>query len=375
MVAQTKVMKRKINSLYVHIPFCHSLCPYCDFTKLLLNRKFEDLYIEQLIKDLSFVKDEFFKFKTIYIGGGTPSCLRTDNLEKLLCILNNMRDDSAEFTIEANPEDINDQFLTTLIKYGVNRISIGIQTFDGKILDSIGRNYHLDFNKLISKTKLYISNINLDFIYGLPNYTKSILRNDLNTFFKLDVNHASFYSLIVSPGTIFYNKGIKEDDQDKSREYYDLILKKMRDNGFERYEVSNYSKPGYECKHNINYWRNGKYVAVGLGGSGYVGNERYTNTKNFSEYIKGINNKEIEKITNKSLEEYYLLTNLRLKVGFSLIEYKDLFKKDFLIVFDSHIKKLLEDRLVNIKDNRFYCTDEGLIVLDYVLEELFQNIN
>lgn len=367
--------KKRVNSLYIHIPFCRKLCPYCDFSKLILNKKFEDLYIKQLLKDLSSVEDEFFKFNTIYIGGGTPSCLSNNNLVLLLSRIAKIKKDSTEFTIEANPEDIDKEFLSTLKLFGVNRISIGIQTFDSKILDSIGRNYHLNFKNLINEVKSFIPNINLDLIYGLPGYSQSILKNDLDKFFELDVNHASFYSLIVSPGTFFYNNGIKEDDQDKSRNYYDYILLEMRKHGFERYEVSNYSKPNNQCKHNLNYWRNGEYVAIGLGSSGFVGNKRYINTKNFSEYIDGINNQEIEYLTIKTLEEYYLLTNLRLNIGFDLNEYNKIFKKDFLIFFKNSIKQLLKYSLVNVSSNRFFCTDKGLIILDYVLTELFKDIN
>lgn len=375
MVIQTRMKKKRVNSLYIHIPFCRKLCPYCDFSKLILNKKFEDLYIKQLLKDLSSVEDEFFKFNTIYIGGGTPSCLSNNNLVLLLSRIAKIKKDSTEFTIEANPEDIDKEFLSTLKLFGVNRISIGIQTFDSKILDSIGRNYHLNFKNLINEVKSFIPNINLDLIYGLPGYSQSILKNDLDKFFELDVNHASFYSLIVSPGTFFYNNGIEEDDQDKSRNYYDYILLEMRKHGFERYEVSNYSKPNNQCKHNLNYWRNGEYVAIGLGSSGFVGHKRYINTKNFSEYIDGINNQEIEYLTIKTLEEYYLLTNLRLNIGFDLNEYNKIFKKDFLIFFKNSIKQLLKYSLVNVSSNRFFCTDKGLIILDYVLTELFKDIN
>ena len=365
-------MKRKVSSLYIHIPFCRNICPYCDFTKLFKNERYENEYVNQLLKDLSVVKDKFFKFETIYIGGGTPSCLSKDNLEKVLIECNKMHLSNYEFSIEVNPEDINTELLELLKKYGVNRISIGVQTFDEKILDSIKRNYHIDFERIINLTKEYIGNINLDFIYGLPGYSLDILKNDLDLFFHFNVNHASFYSLIVSPGTMFFNNHVNEIDEDLSSEYYSYILKRMRDNGFERYEVSNFSRPGFECKHNLTYWRNKEYVGVGLGSSGYVNKIRYINCRNLTEYNKGINNIEKEKITIKQLEEYYFITNLRLASGFKLSEYKKIFGVDFLEKYRKEIEPMLSNKQVKIENGCFACTDSGLLVLNLILLRLFE---
>jgi len=365
-------IKKKINSLYIHIPFCRNICPYCDFTKLLKNQNFEDEYIEQIIKDISDAEISFYRFKTIYIGGGTPSCISLYNLEKLLKALNCVLNTSTgyEFTIEANPEDIDENFLKLLKKYGINRISIGVQTFNVEILDSIHRNYNINFSRLIRLVKKYIKNINLDFIYGLPNYTFDVLKTDLDIFYRLKVKHASFYSLIVDSGCIYYNLGINEPSDDLCREYYDFILSSMREHKFERYEVSNYSLPGFESEHNINYWRNNEYLAIGIGASGYVGNIRYTNSKNISAYLKGIRNCEKEIITDITLKEYYFITNLRLKDGFNIDEFNEKFKIDFLSQYKDKINKLLKNNMVSIQNNRFFCTDDGLIILDEILLDL-----
>lgn len=369
-------MRRKVNSLYIHIPFCRNICPYCDFLKIYKNEFFEDQYVEQVIKDLSSLEDKFFRFKTVYIGGGTPSCLELKNIEKILVFVKKIRKvTDYEFTIEANPEDINEDFLKLIKKYGVNRISLGVQTFDKNILKSIGRDYNIDFFKLISLTKKYINNINLDFIYGLPNYSFKILKNDLSTFFKLDCNHASFYSLIVSPGTMYFNEKVKEIDNDLSCTYYKYILNRMRKNGFERYEVSNYAKKGFESKHNLTYWRNHEYIGIGAGSSGYFGRVRYENTKNISKYINGINEIEKEVITNDMLEEYYFITNLRLSRGFSLKEYKKIFKSDFENKYKIVLEKLFKNKLVEIKKGFFCCTDKGILILDLILSELISKNN
>ncbi len=363
-------MKRKVNSLYIHIPFCRNICPYCDFAKLYKNQNYEDKYIDQLLKDLSLTRDKFFKFETIYIGGGTPSCLSLDNLEKILIACSKMHKRDYEFSIETNPEDINQKLLELLKKYGVNRISIGIQTFNENILNTINRNYHINYKNMIELVKKYISNINLDFIYGLPGYSFDILKEDLKDFFELNVNHASFYSLIVSPGTIFFNKKVKEIDEDLSSEYYLYILKEMRKHGFERYEVSNYAKQGFECKHNLTYWRNKEYLGIGLNASGYIGNIRYSNTMNFSEYIKGINNINREIITDKQLEEYYFITNLRLSKGFSLDEYFKIFKTDFIKKYNKKVDLMIDNEQVTVNNGYFSCTDKGLLILDLILLQL-----
>lgn len=363
-------MKKEINSLYIHIPFCRKLCPYCDFSKVIKNNSFEKRYIDQLIKDLSSVEDKFFLFKTIYIGGGTPSCLDYENLIKLLEKISMLKGADCEFTIEANPEDIDENFLKLIKKYGVNRISIGVQSFNKNILSSITRKTEINFIELIEMIKKYIDNINLDIIYGLPGSNISTLQNDLNFINRLDIQHASFYSLSINKGTEFYNKGIKEVDDSVSRGYYDLILKNMRDSGFVRYEVSNFCKPGYESLHNLNYWKNKEYVAIGLNSSGYVWPYRYKNSNNLTQYINGENRIEKELITNGLLKEYYLITNLRLYDGFSLKEYKKIFNEDFLIVNSKNIDEMKKNHLINIDYDRFYCTDEGLILLDRVLLKL-----
>ena len=366
-------MKRKISSLYIHIPFCRNICPYCDFLKVFKNKKFEDLYTSQIIKDLTSLKSKFHLFKTIYIGGGTPSCLSHVNFEKILMVCDKLHTKfNYEFTIESNPEDIDIDLLMLLKKYGINRISIGVQTFNSKVLESINRNYHLDYINLINLIKKYINNINLDFIYGLPGSSLRTLKDDLSKFFELDVPHASFYSLIISPGTMFFNKNIKEVDDEESSKLYNLILNEMRKHGFDRYEVSNYAKPGFESKHNLTYWRNKEYVGIGVGSSGYIDDVRYTNTRNLTCYLKGENEEEKEIITNSLLKEYYFITNLRLEKGFQLKEYKRIFKKDFLLEYKNTLSVMFKLGDVEVKNGYFKCTDKGLLVLDFLLRELIK---
>lgn len=358
-------------SLYVHIPFCKKICPYCDFVKVLENKKFIDPYINELIKDISFFIDNKFEFETIYIGGGTPSVLSLDNLEKLLSNLQKIIKKNGEFTIEANPESLDEDKLKLFKKYDINRISIGLQTFKKNLLKLLNRDYKIDYFNLIKLVKKYIKNINVDFIYGLPNQSLKDLEEDLINFIKLDINHVSLYSLQVEENTVFYNDGIKEVSSDESSEMYSYILNYLNDNGFNRYEVSNFAKPGFESKHNLTYWKNNKYYAIGVGASGYINNIRYKNNANLSKYIKGIREREVETLTLDDVRKYYLICNLRLKEGFDISEYNKQFNKDFLNDYKEQIQYLLSVKAVYIENNRFKCSDYGILTLNLVLEKLF----
>ncbi len=367
-----KIKKKKINSLYIHIPFCKNICPYCDFVKFYSNKSWEDQYIKRLIEDLNEVEKKFKKFKTIYIGGGTPSILSSENLINLLKTLNKLKKKKCEFTIEANPEDIDDNFLQIIKEYNINRISIGIQSFNKSILKEIKRDYSINYFELIKKVKKYIKNMNIDLIFGFKDQTLKDLDEDLNSFIKLDVNHISIYSLIVDEGSIFYVKKYEEQDEDLSRKFYDFILNKLRNNGYERYEISNFAKKRkYQSKHNLNYWKNKEYVGLGLASHGYIYPNRYNFTKSLSNYLNREDLIEKEVVNPKTMKEYFFLTNLRLKDGFKLKDYKKTFKSEFVDDYEVLVNSLIKDNLAKITKNRFYLTDEGLIILDFILLKFF----
>ena len=364
------IKKKKINSLYIHIPFCDSICPYCDFTKFIGKDIFKSKYVYQLFKDINVLYKKGYKFKTIYIGGGTPSSLNIDQLRTLLKSLKLLRGKNCEFTIEVNPESIDESKLKLFKSVKINRISIGIQTFNREILKLINRDYGIDYFGLIELVKKYIPNINVDLIYGLPGVDISILSEDIDNFLKLNINHISTYSLSINPSTIFYLKKVKEVDEDLSRSFYDLILKKLRENGFDRYEISNFCRPGYESKHNLTYRKDEEYVAFGCGASGFIYPYRYKISSSLTDYLKGKRIIEKEVVRKKDDKEYFLICNLRLKDGFSLAEYKKRFNSDFLLEYKEKIKKFLHSGFLIIKNGRVYCSDDGLIRLDLLLREL-----
>ncbi len=365
----TKKIK-KISSLYIHIPFCDSICPYCDFTKFISKDIFKSKYIDELLKDLRKLYKKNYRFKTIYIGGGTPTCLSYLDLKRLLSftkLLLNEKD--YEFTIEANPESIDESKLRLFKSCKINRISIGIQTFNKNLLKTINRDYGIDYFSLINLVKKYINNINVDLIYGLPNQTKEDLENDLKNIIKLDIKHVSTYSLSINSMSIFYVKKVKEVSEDESRSFYDLILKTLRENGFERYEVSNFAKKGYESKHNTTYWKDEEYFGLGCGASGYIYPYRYKNSSSLTSYLKGKREVEKELVTKEDDIEYFLICNLRLKDGFKIEDFNKKFNIDFLRIYENKIEKFIKNNRLNIKNGRIFCSDEGLITLDLILRE------
>lgn len=362
--------KRTINSLYIHIPFCSSICSYCAFYKVLDKKTIENAYIDQLINDINKTKATFNPFKTIYIGGGTPSSLSIKNLDKLLFALSTLIDKKCEYTIEANPESITEEKLILFKKYGINRISIGFESFNKEYLTLMNRNYKIDYFNLIKIIKKYFNNINVDLIYGLPNETNENIKDEIDNFLKLNVPHISLYSLEIHKGTSLYIKGYKEENGDILRDQYDLILSQLRNFGYERYEISNFAKQGYESQHNLNYWHDNEYLSLGVGGSGYVNNIRYKINPPINDYLLGKRNITKEVITTNDNKEYYLLTNLRLKNGFSLKEYKIKFNLDLFVEKKSEIEKYIKIGLLTIDNGRLKVTDNGMYILDSILVDL-----
>ena len=361
-----------MSSLYVHIPFCKNICAYCDFPKVILNEEWTFSYINSLFKELSILKKK--KYDTIYIGGGTPTSLNAKLLEELLKKLRSYLKDGGEFSIETNSDCLDDTKLTIIKKYDVNRISIGVESRHEHYLRLMKRTHtYLDVINIVNKIKnIGINNINVDLIYDLPLESDEEILSDIENVLKLKVPHISTYSLSVSNGTIFYNLGYKEANDIDSARHYELILNKLREHNYIRYEVSNFALEGYECKHNLTYWKDEHYDAIGLGACGYIDNIRYTNTRNFNKYVAGkyIEEKEIVKPVDDL--KYYFLTNLRLEEGFSLNGFKDRFGFSFFKNYEKEFNELKNNNLLIEKDGRIMPTDQGILLLDRILLTLFK---
>lgn len=359
----------KPTSLYIHLPFCKSICSYCDFAKVILEEKTLSLYMKRL-------KEEFFqlpnrKYKTIYIGGGTPSALPFSVLDDFLSLLVPYLSKNYELSIEANVEDICEDFLKILQKNKVNRLSIGVQTFQDHLIPILSRHHTKKTaieNILLAKS--YIANINIDLIYGLPKQTLADIQNDLQIYLTLDVQHLSYYSLQVEPNTIFYQKNIQSlQDLDLQAKMYDIIFSTLKKHRYYRYEVSNFAKKGFRSRHNLVYWHNQHYFGIGLYASGYIDNIRYTNTRNLTYYLQG-NNKKEEIILSKEDKMFeQIMLNLRLDEGLNITKFNQQYACDFLQIYQKQIAKLTKEKLIQIKNNKIKATYKGTLLLNQVLEE------
>ena len=356
--------------LYIHIPFCQTICTYCDFNKFFYNEKMASKYIEAVKKEI-----EEYQIKdvtSIYIGGGTPTALNEAQLEELLSFVSTLHNESHSFALEANVENLTESKIKILKKYGVNRISIGVQSFNQNLLKIMNRHHTYEevLEKITLLHKYEIDDINIDLIYGLPTQTKEMLEEDLDKFLSLDVTHISTYALMINKNTVLGNKHTPEASQEVYREFYDLILKRFEEKGFLRYEVSNFAKPGYESKHNLIYWHNEEYYGIGAGASGYIDDIRYTNTRSLTKYIEGARRLEEEQVTSKDHEFYFFMLGLRLSEGVSLSSYARIYNKDLIETYRTKLDELLENKLVEIVDDHLRITKNNLYIMDYILEKL-----
>ena len=337
-----------MKNCYIHIPFCSKICSYCDFCKMFYNENIVDNYLEQLEKEIrTLYKGE--ELKTIYIGGGTPSCLSVKQLEKLFEIINLFK------------------------KYGINRISFGLETTNSKQLKFLEREENSEKTKKIISLckKLGFDNINVDLMYALPGETIDDLKCDLDFIKSLDIEHVSCYSLIVEDHTKLGIKNTENIDGDLDYQMYLEICKFMSDNGFNHYEISNYSKKGYESKHNLVYWNNDKYYGFGLGASGYIDNRRTTNTRSISNYLKGKYLLEEEILEKDDFFYYEIFLNLRKSSGFVLEKLYSLYnvKLDYTELVNLGLLKLDENKIY-IPEDKWYISNEIIIrLLECVLFE------
>ena len=359
------------NALYIHIPFCESICDYCDFTKLQYFHSFAEKYLVALKREL----DERVKNKdirTIYIGGGTPTSLDDAQFETLLKMVEPYSKNVVEYTVEANPESLSLSKIKLLKKYGVNRVSIGVESTNDQILESINRKHTFSDVKNVVKNLRDngINNVNLDLIIGLPNVSFKMLEEDIRNILSLKPNHISCYSLTVHEHTVFYINKIEEPDEEFAYQAYKVINDLLEKNSFSHYEVSNWAIPGYESKHNLVYWNNERYYGIGLGASGYINNVRYKNSTNFNQYVSFLNEIEEEMVTQGDEKDYELMLRLRTKFGLNLNDYKAKFGVDLYASHKQIIDNYIAQGYLTLKDNILAPTFEGMMILDKIYLDL-----
>ncbi len=369
MINIDNLYNQEASYLYIHIPFCKHLCSYCDFCKFINQEKNMTDYVSNLIIDLSKIKNK--KLKTVFIGGGTPSYLDYSNLKRLLTYINNNFQIEEEFTIEANPDSLDKEKIKLFKDCNVDRISLGVESTNLKTLEFLNRKHsNQDVINAVNLLKKYgINNINLDFIYGVFFETKEDILKNIEFASSLDVTHISYYSLQVEKGTKLYLLKENVVDDDTLASMYEYILNELEKRGYFRYEVSNFSKIGYQSKHNKAYWRNYNFYGVGTNSSGFTYPNRYKITSNLLNYLNRRNLIEENIIEDENSNEFnYLMLNLRLVEGFDLAEYNKLFKKDFFQEYEKEYSKIKE--FFQVKNNRLSVKREHLYILDELLVSL-----
>lgn len=357
--------------MYVHIPFCKKKCYYCDFCAYQNLENWIEPYFKNLNKEINLYKKKMsLSLDSIYIGGGTPTYVDSKYIEWLV---KNIRkfpiDDDIEFTIEANPNSIDLDKLKLFKDLGINRISLGVQSFDDEVLHAIGREHTKDIvlKDIDLIRKAGFDNYSLDLILNLPGQTYKKIMTDLNYVEKISPNHLSWYSLIIEEGSRFYSleKKGKLDifDDDLERDIFEEIVQRLSKIGLNRYEISNFAKDGYQSYHNKKYWEGKDYLACGLAASGFISNVRYNNVKNFVKYENLLNEGKFpietrEFIDNNERETDYIIFKLREKSGINLKEFQELFGHNLLKKYKNQIEKFMKLGYFDL-DESLKFTDKG----------------
>jgi oxygen-independent coproporphyrinogen-3 oxidase len=364
-------------SLYIHIPFCKKKCLYCDFVSFENARKDIAPYFSALYKEIKAYKTilyEEYTIDTIFIGGGTPNYVEVTYIEELMKIIFDTFDVdiNAEISMEVNPCGYSSR--EDFIRYkkaGINRLSIGLQSASDDMLKQIGRQHHLlDFeNAFQAAREAGFANINIDLIFGFYNQDINEFRESVRYVIQRGCEHVSCYSLKLEEDTPLYESymeaGIDIEDADyEDREMYRLACQMLEQYGYKQYELSNYAKEGYECRHNLNYWDTKEYIGFGVAAHSYKDNARFYNTSDIGEYIQSIDTngsaiEDIEQLDKITQEEEFIIMALRKKDGVEYDEFKKRFGEDFLIKYNKEIEYLCESGLLITDRNNAFLSEEG----------------
>lgn len=370
--------------LYVHIPFCERKCNYCDFYSLVKTSEIENRYIDALLFEIKSYSDKCknYEVDSIFIGGGTPSYLKPENIKLIMQEINNtfLLSDDCEITIEANPNSIDKDKALQYKSCGINRISLGIQSLDDNILKAIGRLHNSDeaIEAIRAIKEAGISNINADIMFGIPSQNVENIINTLSKIIKEDVKHISFYSLKLEEGTPMFlmeEKGlINILDDDIEREMYYAGRECMESNGYAQYEISNFSKPNYECRHNIKYWTGGEYIGFGPFAHSCFEDKRYNNISDINLYCENFNNHEryrqLNEVLNKESKIFeYIMLGLRMNKGININDFNNKFETNFLELYKNQMDKLLNNNLIILDKDTVKLSKKGMDISNYVFEE------
>ncbi len=373
--------------LYLHMPFCVRKCAYCDFLSFPSGAETQRMYAKRLMKDIDVMGKRYGEIpvETIFIGGGTPS---VPDSALIVEIMEHVRHafhvaDGAEISMEANPGTVTREKLTDYRKAGINRLSFGLQSANDRELKLLGR-IHTWAEFLESFTlarECGFANLNIDLMSALPGQTCESWKETLSRVTDLDPEHISAYSLIIEEGTPFGERYGSEEgrkllpDEDSEREMYHETKRFLKDCGYERYEISNYAKPGRECRHNIGYWTGVPYLGLGLGASSYLDGCRFTVNPDMKQYLEEKPGMfvDIEKLTKKDMEEEFFYVGLRMTAGVSLSEFERRFGISAKEVYPGLMETFVKEKAARFEGDRFVLTDYGLDVSNYIMAQFLQD--
>jgi putative oxygen-independent coproporphyrinogen III oxidase len=378
-----------IQAAYIHIPFCHQICHYCDFNKVFLKGQPVDDYLNHLEMEMQYTLKQHPtpKLTTIFIGGGTPTSMNEAQLTKLFDMIQThlpMDPNDVEFTIEANPGDLTKEKLSVLKAGGVNRLSIGVQSFNDELLKKIGRTHKREdvLKGIVLSRELGFTNISIDLIYSLPNQTINDFKETLQQAFTLDLEHFSAYSLIIEPKTVFYNlmrKGnLPLPSEDSEAEMYEMLMDQMESNGYHQYEISNFSKPGFESKHNLTYWDNEEYFGFGAGAHSYINGARNANAGPLKKYMTLVeeNGKpyiDSHPVTKIEQMEEELFLGLRKAEGVSVTHFHQKYNQSLSDVFGNQVEENVRNGLLYVEGNSIFLTRKGKLLGNEVFQSFLAN--
>lgn len=364
--------------VYIHIPFCKQKCLYCDFVSFANKQELQKDYIQALKKEIQNWKNNAYKIKTIYIGGGTPSYIDSNYISEIINLVGN----APSITIELNPGTVTEQKLLDYKNAGINRLSIGLQSTNDNLLKQIGRihNYKQFLETYNLARNIGFDNINVDLMIGLPNQSIKDVKQSLEDICRLNPEHISVYSLIVEENTpmqkLIDNGELKLPDEELERQMYWYVKDYLELNGYKHYEISNFAKPGFESEHNLDCWNQKEYIGFGAGAYSYLNKKRFGNISNLEKYIQNCNSNNFEKNTileevqdkNQQMNEYMIL-GLRKIDGISIQKFEEKFNENPILLFRKELQKLHEEKLIIIDGDVIKLSNKGLDLANIVWEE------
>lgn len=359
--------------VYVHVPFCKTICSYCDFVRCGYHQGLADKWLQAIQKEIKEkLRNE--KITTLYLGGGTPTSLTIAQMEVLLECLGEYSADVEEYTVEANVESLDDSMLDLLAGYGVNRISLGVQSIDATLIKRMNR--HHDKQMVIDTIQRIhhhgIHNISCDLIYGLPTQTPALWQEDLRVLCEQDIQHISLYALTIEEHSAFGREKVAAMEEDEEADFYEAAITYLRSQGFEQYEISNFARHKHYSKHNQAYWHYEDFIGIGCGASGKQKHARYDNTRNLETYLRQGPSPSYIALTSKDERFEMIMMGLRLTQGISLSKFSKRFGCELLSCYENAVQKNIRLGLLRMENGFIKATDKGLHVLNSVLLDFME---